>query len=106
MSNVYVTCFSCGVKGHYASDIKYPNYGNSSVSQCTWPQLRAARADDDDAHMTMSSHSNSIWDREDPENSPYESSQFDNKMDCENNSSDLTSTVKVSLSQLCEQQSW
>jgi hypothetical protein len=43
----------------------------------------------------MLSHSNSVQDREDPENSPYEGSQFDDKTDRENNISDSTSTVSA-----------
>jgi Zinc knuckle len=39
MANAHITCFSCGAKGHYASDIKCPNYGNTSISQCEKPQL-------------------------------------------------------------------
>jgi hypothetical protein len=93
--NAHITCFSCGAKGHYASDIKCPNYGNPSVSQCNRPQLRAVHVDDDNVHSATLSHLNSVWDREDPENSPYEGSQFDNKTDCENDSLDLTSTVSA-----------
>jgi hypothetical protein len=93
--NANITCFGCGAKSHYASDIKCPNYGNSSGSQYTWPQLQAVRADDDDEHLTTSSHSNSVQDREDLKNSSYEGSQFDDKTDCENDSSDSTSTVSA-----------
>jgi hypothetical protein len=45
----------------------------------------------------MSSHLNSVRNREDLENSPHEGSQFDDKMDCENDSSDLTSMVSAEL---------
>jgi Retroviral aspartyl protease len=54
-----------------------------------------ACADDDDIRLTTSSHSNSVQDREDPEHSPYEGSQFDDKTDCENDSLDSTSTVSA-----------
>jgi hypothetical protein len=95
MPNVHITCFGCGVKGHYASDIKCLNYGNPSVSQCTRPQLQVACADDDDVRSTTLSHLNSVWDREDLEHSPHEGSQFNDKTDHENDSSDLTSTVSA-----------
>jgi hypothetical protein len=63
-SNAHITCFSCGAKDHYASDIKCPNYGNTSISQRNKPQLRAAHTDDDDKHLTESSNLNSVHEPE------------------------------------------
>jgi hypothetical protein len=63
-STVHITCFSCGAKGHYASNIKCPNYNNTSISQYAKPQLCAAHADNDNKHSTASSHSNSVHEME------------------------------------------
>jgi predicted RNA-binding Zn-ribbon protein involved in translation (DUF1610 family) len=95
MANAHFTCFSCGAKDHYASDIKCPNYGNTSISQCEKPQLRAARTDDDDKHSTESSNLNSVCELEGQDNNSPDSSQFDNETEYEDIHSDSTSTVST-----------
>jgi hypothetical protein len=95
MSNAHITCFSCGAKGHYASDIKCPNYGNTSISQRDKPQLRAARTDDDDKHSTESSNSNGVRELEGQANNSLDGSQFDDETEREDIYSDSTSTVST-----------
>jgi hypothetical protein len=95
MSNMHITCFSCGVKGHYASDVKCPNYGNTSISQHDKPQLRVAHADDNDKHLTESSNANSAHETEGQAKNSLDGSQFDDEMECEDVHLDSTSTTST-----------
>jgi hypothetical protein len=94
-SNTHITCFSCRVKGHYASDIKCPNYGNTSISQCDKPWLWVAHADDDNKHSTELSNMNGAHEMEGQAKNPLDGSQFDNETECEDIHSDSTSTAST-----------
>jgi hypothetical protein len=88
-----IICFSCGAKGYYTSDIKCPNYGNTSISQCTKPQLQVACADDD--HDNQHSIVFEIRENRITLPSSFNSSQFDEDMEYENKHLDSTSTVSA-----------